>query len=92
MVEIRAGIKEDAIFMVLLSEIASPPCKEVSCGWHALLVKKVETNYLKNKYMATGDKTRKSGGSAWAWGLFFIYHGVPHMAKFIRLTRNKKKN
>lgn len=37
MVEVRAEIKEDAIFIVLLAEIASPPCKELSCGWHAVL-------------------------------------------------------
>lgn len=30
------GIKEDAIFIVLLAEIASPPSEEASCGWHAL--------------------------------------------------------
>lgn len=31
------GIKEDAIFTVLLAEIASPPFKEPHRGWHTLL-------------------------------------------------------
>lgn len=31
------GIKEDAIFIVLLAELASPPSEEESRGWHALL-------------------------------------------------------
>lgn len=30
------GLKEDAIFIVLLAEIASPPSEEVSSGWQVL--------------------------------------------------------
>lgn len=55
MVEIRAGIKEDAIFIVLLAEIASPPSKEVSCGWRALL------QQVKHDYRRQNQKAWRKG-------------------------------
>lgn len=49
------GIKEDAIFIVLLAEIASPPSEEVRCGWHTLL-QQVWPSYR--------GQTRELGGRA----------------------------
>lgn len=49
------GIKEDAIFIVLLAEIASSPSEELSCGWHVLL------QQVKAGYRGQNQKAQRGG-------------------------------